>query len=39
MKAVISGRVAGDGGEIGQELLASLEQAVKKYSGEDAAEE
>ncbi len=36
MKAVISGRVSGDGGEIGQELLASLNNAVEKYSDADA---
>ena len=35
MKAVIKGRVAGDGGEIGQELLASLEKAIEKYSADD----
>jgi hypothetical protein len=35
MKAVINGRVAGDGGEIGQELLASLEKAIEKYSADD----
>ncbi|MFP6748973.1 MAG: hypothetical protein VCD66_15400 [Alphaproteobacteria bacterium] len=36
MKAVISGRVSGDGGDIGQELLASLNQAVEKYSEADS---
>jgi len=35
MKAVITGRVAGDGGEIGQELMASLDKAVEKYAAED----
>ena len=37
MKAVISGRVSGDGGEIGQELLVSLDQAVQKSSTDDEA--
>jgi hypothetical protein len=35
MKAVISGRVAGDGGEMGQELMAPLDKAVQKYAAED----
>ena len=35
MKAVISGRVSGDGGEVGQELLASMNKAVEKYAAED----
>ena len=37
MKAVINGRVSGDGGDIGRELLESLEHAIKKYSTDDAA--
>ena len=37
MKAVITGRVAGDGGEIGQELMASLDKAVEKYAANDEA--
>ncbi len=36
MKDFISGRVSGDGGDIGQELLESLEHAIKKYSSPDA---
>lgn len=32
MRAVIAGRVAGDGGAVGRELKASLEQAIRKYS-------
>jgi hypothetical protein len=35
MKAVINGRVSGDGGEVGQELLASMNKAVEKYAAED----
>ncbi len=32
MRAVIRGRVSGDGGEIGAELAKSLEEAIKKYA-------
>ena len=32
MKAVISERVSGDGGELGQELLESLNMAIQKYT-------
>ena len=32
MRAVINDRIAGDGGEIGQALVASLQQAIKKYT-------
>lgn len=32
MRAVINDRIAGDGGEIGQALVASLDQAIKKHS-------
>jgi chemotaxis protein histidine kinase CheA len=32
MRAVINDRLAGDGGEIGNALVASLQQAIKKYS-------
>ncbi len=32
MRAVVNGRVAGDGGEIGRELMSSLEAAIRKYS-------
>jgi hypothetical protein len=32
MRAVINDRIAGDGGEIGKALVASLQQAIKKYS-------
>ena len=32
MQAVISGRVGGDGGEVGAELVKTLEQAIEKYS-------
>jgi|TARA_B100002003_G_C13912103_1_gene443827 hypothetical protein len=35
MKAVINGRISGDGGEIGKELLESLNQAIQKYSSEE----
>ncbi|MDP6565763.1 MAG: hypothetical protein QF578_13135 [Alphaproteobacteria bacterium] len=35
MKAVISGRVSGDGGDIGKELIASLGQAIQKYADDD----
>jgi len=31
MKAVIGGRIKGDGGETGTELIASLETAIEKY--------
>lgn len=31
MRAVIRDKVAGDGGEIGKELLASLKQAISRY--------
>ena len=34
MKAVIGGRVEGDGGEIGQQLEKALDAAIKKYSPE-----
>ena len=37
MKAVISGRISGDGGETGQELMASLKQAIERYSGDAPA--
>ena len=32
MRAVINDRIAGDGGEIGNALVASLQQAIKKHS-------
>ena len=32
MRAVINDRIAGNGGEIGNALVASLQQAIKKYS-------
>ena len=32
MRAVINDRIAGDGGEIGKALVASLQQAIKKHS-------
>ncbi len=32
MSAVIKGRVNGDGGELGQELRTSLQQAIEKHS-------
>jgi len=32
MRAVIKGRVAGGGGEIGEKLIEGLDQAIKKYS-------
>ncbi|HYM33651.1 MAG TPA: hypothetical protein VEU47_20290 [Candidatus Cybelea sp.] len=32
MQAVIKGRVKGEGGEIGAELLKSLQSAIEKYS-------
>jgi len=32
MQAVISGRVSGDGGAVGAELIKTLEQAIEKYS-------
>lgn len=32
MRAVIRGRVSGDGGEIGAELSNSLEEAIQKYA-------
>lgn len=31
MRAVIKGRVSGDGGEIGQKLTESLSDAIEKY--------
>ncbi|MDA1132388.1 MAG: Hpt domain-containing protein [Proteobacteria bacterium] len=34
MRAVINDRVSGKGGSIGQDLKLSLDQAIKKYSGE-----
>ena len=45
MNAVINGRVSGDGGEIGQQLIDSLQQAMERFSsglaegsGEEAAD-
>ena len=32
MRAVINDRIAENGGEIGKALVASLQQAIKKYS-------
>jgi hypothetical protein len=32
MRTVINDRLAGDGGEIGNALVGSLQQAIKKYS-------
>ena len=32
MRAVINDCISGDGGEIGNALVASLQQAIKKYS-------
>ncbi len=32
MRAVIRGRVSGDGGEIGKKLTDGLNQAIEKYS-------
>jgi hypothetical protein len=32
MKAVIAGRVKGDGGSIGQELIKQLQKAIERYS-------
>ena len=32
MKAVISGRIGGDGGEVGRELKQSLDAAIEKYT-------
>lgn len=32
IKAVMSGRISGDGGVVGQQLLATLERAKKKYA-------
>lgn len=32
IKAVMAGRVSGDGGATGQQLLASLEVAKRKYA-------
>lgn len=32
MKAVIAGRIKGDGGALGKELIASLDKAIAKYS-------
>ncbi len=37
MKAVISGRISGDGGETGKALLESLDLAIQKYSSNEAA--
>jgi hypothetical protein len=37
MKAVINGRISGDGGETGKELLESLNHAIQKYSTDEAA--
>ena len=34
MRAVINDRVSGKGGSIGQDLQLSLDQAIKKYSGD-----
>ena len=34
MRAVIRGRVSGDGGEIGAELSKSLDEAIEKYEDE-----
>jgi len=42
IRAVMNGRISGDGGAMGQQLLASLEVAKRKYAkpgGEDAAPE
>jgi len=33
MRAVIRGRVKGDGGEVGAQLKATLEKAIEKYKG------
>ncbi|MFQ5346265.1 MAG: Hpt domain-containing protein [Rhodothalassiaceae bacterium] len=33
MRAVIRGRVKGDGGEVGAQLKATLDQAIEKYKG------
>jgi len=33
MRAVIQGRVKGDGGEIGRALIASMQRAIAKYAG------
>lgn len=38
MKAVISGRISGDGGDTGEELLGTLNQAIQRYSGGDEPE-
>jgi len=37
VKVVISGWVSGDGGEFGQELLASLTKAIEKYTADEIA--
>lgn len=37
MKAVIGGRISGDGGDTGKELLESLNLAIQKYTSEEAA--
>lgn len=34
MRAVIKGRVSGDGGEIGKQLSESLNQAIEKYTND-----
>ena len=35
MRAVIRGRVSGDGGEIGQKLTEGLSSAIEKYETSD----
>lgn len=35
MRAVIRGRVSGDGGDMGKKLAQSLNEAIEKYSAED----
>jgi hypothetical protein len=35
MRAVIRGRVSGDGGEIGKKLTEGLNEAIKKYEAEE----
>jgi len=35
MKAVIAGRVKGDGGQVGKELMTQLQKAIERYSVAD----